>query len=70
MNKENKWCVRCKEEFPVAPENQHLQMGWLFPLERVSERVKRRLHEDKTSGYLCGNCWHDILDEIDEEEDR
>lgn len=69
MSKENKCCVRCKEDFPIAPKDQYLQMGWLFSLDRVSAKVKRYIHEEyKISGYLCGNCWFDILDEIDDKE--
>jgi len=60
------WCCRCGEEFPIAPETQNLRMGLLFPLKRVPKKVKHHLPVTKTSYYLCGNCWFDILDEIEE----
>ena len=69
LKEKREWCCRCHEEFPVAPKSQPLRMGWLFPLKRVSAKVKRRLY-GKTSDYLCGNCWYDILDEIEDEEEN
>lgn len=62
---EDEWCCRCHEGFPVAPEGLPFRMGYLYPLRCVPQKVKNRLHGDRTSNYLCGNCWFDLLDEIE-----
>lgn len=59
------FCGRCKEDsFPLASEHQGVRMGLLYPVRRLPQKVKHRINTEFP--YLCGNCWFDILDKLDE----
>jgi len=70
MERENKWCDRCKEEFPIASkeeQSQRIRMGLLYPKTRMPAKVRRYYSANiGTSNYLCGNCYFDILDLLEE----
>jgi len=69
MERVNEWCDRCKEEFPIAPkeEQTRIRMGFLYPKQKIPARARRHYTCNAgTSNYLCGNCYFDILDLLEE----
>jgi hypothetical protein len=59
---EEKWCARCKEEFPIAHEPTNWRMGQMRKLNKAPKWMQNRL-KGEAGGYLCGNCYFDMLDE-------
>jgi len=60
----NKWCARCKEEFPVAVEPATWRMGFLRKLSKAPKWMRNHWSVKNQAGdYLCGNCYFDLLDE-------
>ena len=59
---EEKWCARCKEEFPIAYEPARWHMGQMRKLNKAPKWMQNRL-KGQTGDYLCGNCFFDMLDE-------
>jgi hypothetical protein len=63
------FCVRCKEDFPVADEPATWRMGQLRPLRKAPKRIRERfrewLSEDAINPHpmLCGNCYFDLTDD-------
>jgi hypothetical protein len=71
-SKDNLWCDRCKEEFPVVPKTGserdrpglgYFRLGLLYPKSKVPRRLRERLFSGGTSSYACGNCILDLMDE-------
>jgi hypothetical protein len=62
MLSEEKWCARCKEEFPIADEPASWRMGQMRKLNKAPKWMQNRL-KGQTGDYLCGNCFFDMLDE-------
>jgi hypothetical protein len=61
------FCARCKEDFPLAPKGMHIRLGYNYPISKLPLRIRRKV-QDSHRGfkYLCGNCYFDLLDEMDE----
>jgi hypothetical protein len=72
---DNKWCDRCKEEFPIVPSDKaelekelksrlgfgYIRMGLLYPKSVISKTLKYAFNQN-TSNYACGNCILDLED--------
>lgn len=68
--KQQPFCCRCKEDFPVAPEQIAWAMGFLKPLRKAPKKIQAKFGEWLKSelhgeGYLCGNCYFDLTDDAD-----
>lgn len=62
------WCARCKEDddaFEVALEPASWEMGVLRQLSKAPKWMRERLR-GAAGGYLCGNCYFDLMDVADE----
>lgn len=59
---EDKWCARCKEDFPIAEEPTLWRMGELRKLTKAPRWIRERLKGER-GDYLCGNCFFDMTDE-------
>lgn len=63
------FCGRCKEDFPLAPEGQRIQMGYNYPIKRFGIKIRRWFNSHyRGFHYLCGNCYFDVTDEMEERE--
>ena len=62
---DDKFCCRCKEDFPVATEPTTWQMGQMRALKKAPKRIQDKFKEwleHEEGGYLCGNCYFDLTD--------
>jgi len=76
VQENNESCVRCHEDFPIAVEPAIWKMGQMRPLSKAPKKVRDRVSgfgfldnlDDDIRGkpHLCGNCYFDILDALDE----
>jgi len=61
------WCCRCGEDFPLGEQAQPVRMGLLYPITHFPDEIRRKVRNQiYPSRYLCGNCYFDILDELDD----
>lgn len=62
---EERYCIRCGEDFPVSPDGVvGWLMGWLRELKYAPKRIKDSFAMKATEdSYLCGNCYYDMTDE-------
>lgn len=65
---EDQFCCRCKENFPVAHEPGHWEMGVMRLLSAAPKWIRDRFRDwldHETGKFLCGNCYFDLTDERD-----
>lgn len=62
---DEKFCCRCKEDFPVS-NSFIFKMGEMRPLAEVrNKKIRRQFKEwegHDLGAYLCGNCYFDLTD--------
>jgi len=63
----DKFCCRCKEDFPLGKEPTTWKMGELRELKKAPIKIRNQLSEWIDSelhgkGCLCGNCYFDLTD--------
>ena len=63
---EEPFCLRCKENFPVATEPTSWRMGEMRELKKAPKKIRDQfrdwLDEEIHVAYLCGNCYFDLTD--------
>lgn len=69
MSNDNPFCCRCKEDFPVSKEPATWRMGELRLLSKAPSKIKNQFRgwldsDIHGKGYLCGNCYFDLTDEM------
>ncbi len=64
MGASERYCIRCREGFPVSPEGVGWLMGWMRPLKDAPQKIKDvYLLAGGVDSYLCGNCYFDLKDD-------
>lgn len=60
---EDKYCVRCMEDFEVS-KIKPFQMGYNYPLEMMPKSIQNKFRDiSDEEMFLCGNCYFDLTDE-------
>jgi hypothetical protein len=62
---DEKFCCRCKENFPVAVEPTFWRLGQMRQLRRAPKTIQKKFadwFDHDLGGFLCGNCYFDLTD--------
>ena len=57
LNPDEIFCGRCKEDFPLAPKDKLVQMGYNFPIKMMPKKIQREFRDWL---YICCNCYFDL----------
>jgi hypothetical protein len=66
---EKPFCGRCKEDFDIADKGAVVTLGFLYPVSRFSVQIRKYVRDEVGDWkWLCGNCYFDILDILEDRE--